>query len=261
MRLHTIQGYIQQMYLVEYPDKLLLLDGASRADVAYLKHYITHEMQRPLSDLKVVVVTHMHPDHAGGAHLLRKICGAKIIAANQPGHWYQGLAGWLMFITDLALARWVANRMRKPRRRLWYARKLKPDVMLNDGDTLPEFSDWQVLETPGHTDRDLSLYHQGDSILYVADLIVSVKDKLISPFPVFYPNRYRESVTRVYQLQAEHLLIAHGGEVNFDLPAYRHLMDTAPITPATHWRATKIKFRALIRSILLFGWTEKKPSR
>ncbi|MGI3027367.1 MBL fold metallo-hydrolase, partial [Vibrio cholerae] len=29
MKLHTLKGYIQNIYLAEYPDKLLLLDGAS----------------------------------------------------------------------------------------------------------------------------------------------------------------------------------------------------------------------------------------
>ncbi|MCV5754598.1 hypothetical protein OFN51_37960, partial [Escherichia coli] len=64
-----------------------------------------------------------------------------------------------MHLTDLMLARWMANRMRKPKRNLWYSRKLKPDIELIDGECIPGFDDWQVLETQGHTDRDLSVYH------------------------------------------------------------------------------------------------------
>lgn len=75
MHIHTIQGYIQTIYLAEYPDKLLLLDGASRADITYLCQFIEQQLARPLSDLKVVVVTHMHPDHAGAAHRLRALTG------------------------------------------------------------------------------------------------------------------------------------------------------------------------------------------
>ncbi|GAL35099.1 Zn-dependent hydrolase [Vibrio maritimus] len=40
MKIHQISGYIQQIYLAEYPDKLLLLDGASRADVGTILRYI-----------------------------------------------------------------------------------------------------------------------------------------------------------------------------------------------------------------------------
>lgn len=53
------------MYLAEYPDKLMLLDGASRADIPHLKDFIEHQLNRSFTDLKMVVVTHMHPDHAG----------------------------------------------------------------------------------------------------------------------------------------------------------------------------------------------------
>ncbi|GAL18846.1 Zn-dependent hydrolase [Vibrio maritimus] len=40
MKIHQISGYIQQIYLAEYPEKLLLLDGASRADVGTILRYI-----------------------------------------------------------------------------------------------------------------------------------------------------------------------------------------------------------------------------
>ena len=55
------------MYLAEYADKLMLLDGASRADIPHLKDFIEYQLKRPFTDLKLVVVTHMHPDHVLGA--------------------------------------------------------------------------------------------------------------------------------------------------------------------------------------------------
>lgn len=140
--------------------------------------------------------------------------------------------------------------MRKPKRNLWYSRKLNPDIELVDGETIPGFEDWQVLETLGHTDRDLSVYHSEQSVLYVADLIVKVKKRLIAPFPIFHPNQYRLSVKRVFELQPSCLLLAHGGEVVLDEKAYRHILDTAPTKPHTHWRATKIKAKGLL-SVLL----------
>ena len=83
MQLHTIKGYIQDMYLVEYPDRLLLLDGACRADIPHLKAFIETGLMRDFADLHTVVVTHMHPDHAGAAHKLRKLTNCNLVAANQ----------------------------------------------------------------------------------------------------------------------------------------------------------------------------------
>lgn len=249
MHIHTIEGYIQTIYLAEYPDKLLLLDGASRADITYLCQFIEQQLARPLSDLKVVVVTHMHPDHAGAAHRLRAITGCQIVSADKKTHWYQGWSGGAMFLSDLLLALWVAGRMKKARVNLWYDRYLKPDSVVNEGDQIPGFPDWTILETPGHTDRDLSLWHEPTRLLYVADLMVEVKQHLISPFPIFYPNHYRRSVERVFKLNPETLLVAHGGSVTFDERAYQHLIVTIPTTPSTHWRATKTKLRAVLKGL------------
>lgn len=258
MRIHALDGYIQKIYLAEYSDKLLLLDGASRADIASIKHFITHELQRPFSDLTAVVVTHMHPDHAGAAHKLREITGCCIVSAKKDRHWYSGLDGILMHLTDIALARWVANRKHKPKRNLWYPRKLQPDVRLSDGDRIPNFEDWQVLETPGHTDRDLSLHHVERDILYVADLMVEVKKQLVAPFPIFHPNKYRASVKRVFNLNPSVLLLAHGGQVELSESVYQHIINTAPRTPSTHWRATKVKLRSLLGALWRFGLTKRK---
>ncbi|TFH92391.1 MBL fold metallo-hydrolase [Vibrio ouci] len=249
MKLHAIDGYIQTIYLAEYSDKLMLLDGASRADISYIKQFITHELQRPFSDLSVVVVTHMHPDHAGAAHKLRSLTGCKIVSAKRDSHWYGGIDGFVMHLTDIALARWVANRKRKPKRNLWYSRKLRADIQLSDGQCIPDFEDWKVLETPGHTDRDLSLHHEKQSILYVADLMVEVKKQLVSPFPVFHPNQYKASIKRVYNLEPAVLLVAHGGKVQFTSEVFHHLLSTAPRTPTTHWRATKVKLRSLLGAV------------
>lgn len=257
MKIHTIDGYIQNIYLAEYSDKLMLLDGASRADISVIKHFIVDELKRPFADLAAVVVTHMHPDHAGAAHKLREITGCKIISAKRDRHWYSGFDGFMMHLTDIALARWVANRKRKPKRNLWYSRKLFADYELSDGQAIPNFEDWKVLETPGHTDRDLSLHHEQRDILYVADLMVEVKQQLISPFPIFHPNKYKASLERVYQLQAKTLLVAHGGEVDFNSNVYQHLIATAPRTPSTHWRVTKIKLRSLVAAAWRLGLTKR----
>ncbi|OIQ26775.1 MBL fold metallo-hydrolase [uncultured Vibrio sp.] len=258
MKLHTLKGYIQAIYLVEYPDKLMLLDGASRADISKIKDFIQVDLQRPLSDLKLVVVTHMHPDHAGAAHLLRKQIGCQIASSNKEKDWYSGFDGIAMHWTDLALAKWMANRMGSKKSALWYPRQLNPDYRLSDGDSIPHFEDWQVFDTPGHTDRDLSVYHRESKTVYVGDLMVEVKKRLIAPFPIFHPNQYRESVKRIYKLDCHSVLAAHGGEVVFDHDAYQHLIDTAPRRPITHWRVTKIKLKGVGRAILATLFLKRK---
>lgn len=246
IKLHKLDGYIQTILLAEYKDKLLLLDGCSRADVSQIKHFINDTLQRPLTDLHLVVVTHMHPDHAGAAHKLRKITGCKIASANVKGQWYKGVGGKLRHIIDLLLTRWVANKIKKPQLWLWYSSKLLPDYKLNDNDRLPGFDDWQALATQGHTDRDLSLHHLPSNIVYIADLIVSTKKGLIPPFPVSYPNRYRSSLKKIEKLNAKSVILAHGGEVKLSQESFEQVLAKTPTNPETHWRAVKTKLKLVL---------------
>ena len=91
MKIHTLKGYIQHIYLAEDSKGLLLLDGCSRADVDTVCNYITQTLGRPLADLKLIVVTHMHPDHAGGAIKLRVRTGAQVACHPKAINWYKGL--------------------------------------------------------------------------------------------------------------------------------------------------------------------------
>ncbi|WP_349266992.1 MBL fold metallo-hydrolase [Veronia pacifica] len=110
--LHKIEGYIQTIYLAEYADSLLLLDGCSRPDVPKVLAFIEHELARKKEDLKLVVVTHMHPDHVGGVQHFRKLTGCQVASADISGQWYQGLAGGVMHLTDIGLAHFVASRQK-----------------------------------------------------------------------------------------------------------------------------------------------------
>lgn len=247
MEIKQINGYIQSIYLAVYQDKILLLDGCCKADVDLIYRYITKELNRPISQLKAVVVTHMHPDHAGAANTLKSRYGCKILTGNVAGQWYSGIDGVLMYVTDILLTKWVAKRMKKPNKHIWFMPRLKVDHALSDGESIPGFEDWQVVETHGHTDRDISLHHAASKRVYVGDLAVKVKSKFIPPFPVFYPNRYRNSLQKIEKLRPKYVILAHGGEVKISHEEYLHLVDLAPKVPTTHWRATKQKFKKLFQ--------------
>ena len=246
MKVHQLQGHIQSIYLVEYPQKLLLLDGCCRADISMLEQFITGELSRAFSDLKLLVVTHMHPDHAGAAHKLRKITGCKIASANMSTQWYIGLHGRFMHLVDIALAAWVASRMGKAKRNLWYPPHLKTDYALFDQDSLPGFDDWCVLATPGHTDRDLSVLHLPSKRIYIGDLLVKVKDRFIPPIPVNYPEQYRASILKVQALRPASLMLAHGREVMLTEANYAHVLTVAPRKPFTIWTPAKNKLQRLL---------------
>ncbi len=227
----AIEGYIQTTYLAVYPHKLLLLDGGCRCDVEKILTYITDTLKRPVSELKTVMVTHMHPDHAGGAALLKQETGCQIVTASTSKPWYKGVKGRANHINDLALTFYVASRQGKSITNIWYDPILKPDIEVVDGNKVPHFEDWTVLETPGHTDRDLSLWHEPSKQVYTADLILKIRKKFISPYLITLPYSYRDSLKRVKALEPDTILLAHGEKASICAEDFDILIEKTPDKP------------------------------
>ncbi|MGJ8679653.1 MBL fold metallo-hydrolase [Paraglaciecola sp.] len=246
MKIHTLSGYIQSIYLIEYPSGLFLLDGCAKPDVALLKEFITQTLKRSFTDLKLVVVTHMHPDHAGAAQKLRQLTDCKIVTSFNTNHWYRGINGRLMHLLDVTLAYWVGHRLGRKKANLWYSPHIKADFQLQDNDPLPGFPEWQVINTPGHTDRDLSVLHLPTKSVYVADLLVKVKNRFVPPLPVFHPNQYRKSLQKIQAMDLETVMLAHGGSVPFKAINFEHLLTVAPKYPRSTFSSTKNGLKQLL---------------
>ena len=228
-----LEGYIQSTYLAVYPDKIMLLDGACRPDVPMVLDYIKTTLKRPITDLKVVVVTHMHPDHAGGAHKFREQTGCLIVSADKDTQWYSRIAGRTMHLVDMNLAHYVARRQGRSPKNLYYPAHLKADITVGEGDCVPGFDEWQVLETPGHTDRDLSLFHLPSRQVYTADLIIKLRHKFVAPFPVYDPKVYIQSLQKIKALKPSVVMMAHGCELAIDEATFDMLITQAPKHPRT----------------------------
>ncbi|WP_201509744.1 MBL fold metallo-hydrolase [Psychrobacter alimentarius] len=232
-RIVRLEGYIQSTYLAIYPDKIMLLDGGCRADVPMVLDYIKSTLQRPITDLKVVVVTHMHPDHAGGARKFRQETGCLIVSTDKKDQWYGGIGGRAMHFVDINLGYYVARRQGRPFKNLYYSASLKPDITVTDGELVPEFDEWQVLETPGHTDRDLSLLHLPSRQVYTADLIIKLRHKFVAPFPVYDPKAYKQSLKKIRDLKPSVVMMAHGRERAMSRVEFDEFIAQAPKYPRT----------------------------
>jgi len=215
-KIHHLEGYIQSLYIVEYSDKLLLLDGGSRGDVKRIEYYITRTMKRSMSDLKLIVVTHLHPDHAGAAPHIRKKFNTPIAGHPELDFWYKGFSGFLQHTLDTLFAWYVAFKSRNKYKRLWYQRSLKPDFELCNGQTLPFFDDWEIIYTPGHTTHDISVFNKKNKTIYLGDLAIILSGKYNLPFPISLPKTMEKSLDKVSLLDIEYVLFAHGGIVKGD---------------------------------------------
>jgi len=212
-KIHEIMGHIQSIFVIEYPDKILLTDCATKADLLKIEHFMQNELGRKMNDITLAVVSHMHPDHAGLANTLQKKYNIPIATHPMAKKWYSGFFGELQHLIDVILAWYVSIKMKNPPKRMWYSSNIKPDYSVNNGDKLPFFNDWQVIHTPGHTSHDISLYHEKTKTIYLGDVVLQINKKYLLPMPVTLPVLMEKTLTNLSKLNIETLLLAHGSKV------------------------------------------------
>eukprot|EP00993_Chasmostoma_nieuportense_P002409 NODE_3206_length_1011_cov_14.621041_g3061_i0.p1 GENE.NODE_3206_length_1011_cov_14.621041_g3061_i0~~NODE_3206_length_1011_cov_14.621041_g3061_i0.p1 ORF type:complete len:326 (-),score=64.32 NODE_3206_length_1011_cov_14.621041_g3061_i0:33-962(-) len=258
--LHSIKGQVGSLFLVEYPTKLLLLDSGCATDVPTVQKYIRHTLCRPLSDVALVMVTHVHPDHMGGGHLWRG-AGVPIAAPSDLNRWYAGAHGCVQHRAHISLAYYFGQTEHKylgtvpssvVRQHgfaqkygatnsavllpfwlflaslpilLYYPRHLPLHYPLHDNSLLPMFEDWQVMLAPGHTSHQMVVYHKQEQILYASDLLLQHKKRFSIPFPIDFPKWHIHTLERLKSLPVKSLLLAHGGLVDIEAPqGFQHIL-------------------------------------
>ncbi|MGE5454134.1 MAG: MBL fold metallo-hydrolase, partial [Methylocystaceae bacterium] len=189
---------------------MLLLDCGCAGDVARIEAKCV-ELGRPLSDIKLAVATHAHPDHLGGAAKLRRKYAIPIAAHPEIDLWYRGAGGFIQHKVDSFFANWVAMKSGRHIQSVRYKRSIRPDYHIEGGMRLPKFVGWEVFYIPGHTSHDIALYQAESKMLYWGDSICSANGKLHLPVPVLYPGLMRQSLQKMVALEPQQLLLAHGG--------------------------------------------------
>ena len=131
-------------YLIDTGDGLVLIDSLYGKWVPLLMNNIRAVGFNP-SDIKYVINTHGHFDHAGGSAYLQKVHGAEIV----------------MTAEDWAIAR------AEPELPQFYMPQPNVDIVAKDGDTITLGDNtFELFNTPGHTTGVLSIRYtvrEGDN--------------------------------------------------------------------------------------------------
>lgn len=234
MNIYELKGYIETLYLVEVDEQLLLLDSGCRCDVKVVKEFIENKLNKKMSDLKLVIITHAHPDHSGGAYFYKKMFNIKLAGPEGINLWYSGIKGFFTYAVDVTLTYLVAFRKKRGFLNIIFPRKIELDYILKDRDLIPGFSMWLALSSPGHTANDLTIYCPHIKTAYIADIIVGSPKGYFRPYPLSFPDQYKNSLQRLMDLEIEDFLLAHHGKNKIPYSVINKLLGGTPVIPRIH---------------------------
>ncbi len=153
---------------------------------------------RSIAELRRVVLTHAHPDHAGSA---RELAAAGATIVLHPADWPGLQRGW----RDVA---------RRPSRGcVFSAMTPTPESFepIENGDVLPMLGGLRVIHTPGHTPGSVCLYGERDRILFVGDALQRRLGRLSFASSLYSddPAAARRAVQRLAGLDVQTLVFGH----------------------------------------------------
>jgi len=189
-------------YLVDGEEGLMAVDVGSPGCAKDIAGYITRVLGRTLKDLRYITATHFHIDHIGGiGHLLRMcpprtrvlfhamvrnyLTGERKISLIK--NWFVGLppatvvsARYLKRFSHLAVesltgiplpgVRNIIKLPFSPGRIDYFGGEGKKTCPLADFG----FEEWEVLQTPGHTEDSVCFFNKMTAELLSGDLIISI---------------------------------------------------------------------------------------
>lgn len=162
-------------------------------------------------DIRHIVLTHWHPDHAGNAAELQRRFKARVYAhAAEGGILEQGGGPRPRFLTP-GFANWmVFNLFIKS-----VSGQIAPvtiDERVQDGDLLPLAGGLRVVHTPGHSAGHLALLLEQEGVLIAGDICANVMGLAYS---TVYENLAagRQSILKAAELPFDQAVFGHGGPI------------------------------------------------
>ncbi len=165
-------------YLID-DERMFIVDPGSELNVRLTLDYIQRFLHRSPSEVDLIVLTHLHPDHTAGIEDLRRECHAPVAASavvremaeveaqgnrqltgitHRAGHAFPGGFHHL----DIVLPP--------------YASQVKlVNIWLNDVEGLPGHPNWRVIASPGSIPESLCLYNPFSYELLCGDTIITLK--------------------------------------------------------------------------------------
>ena len=216
-------------YLLPGEDGWTLVDTAlGFPDARARWEPILRELGAPVAR---IVITHFHPDHAGGGEDARAATGAQVLQGALDYEQCERVWGgedWSERLADYLLANGlpesIADELRHESRTFGpFIRWARDPERLSEGD---EVDGWRVLELPGHADGHICL--ERDGVLVAGDHLLGAITPTVGLYPESRPDPlgdYQSSLRRTLELDPRIALPGHGEPVERPAERAREILE------------------------------------
>ena len=193
-------------------DGLTLVDTRYKGSADKIFNAIKKGGKDP-KDIRRIILTHLHLDHAGSAAEIKRRLNVPVMAHEEDAKEIEkGIAGrksrvvspggfnWLMFQLLIKGTPVVIEPTQVDRR-------------LQDGDELPFAGGIQVIHTPGHTAGHIALWVRADNLVIAGDICANIFGLALS---VVYEDTDigLQSLRKVAALDFDKAVFGHGGPIH-----------------------------------------------
>ncbi|MEU3921532.1 MBL fold metallo-hydrolase [Streptomyces sp. NPDC029004] len=212
--LHLLRFPVGQAYLWCDGDELTLIDAGTIGAGPLIADAVRGLGLRP-RDVRRIVLTHFHEDHAGGAGEFAALSGAPVLAHRLDAPFVRGdepgppprFEDWERPIFE-EVAKLLPPPSDEP--------VLPSDVReLEDGEVLDFGGGARVVSVPGHTEGSIGLHLPAHGVLFTGDAVAAAPEHGGVLMGVFNLDRTRtvESFRKLAALDADVACFGHGDPV------------------------------------------------
>ncbi|HEV2836298.1 MAG TPA: MBL fold metallo-hydrolase [Pyrinomonadaceae bacterium] len=170
-------SYLTCSYIVRTANGLIVVDAGMDSDGADV-HAGLRQMNAQPDEIRAILLTHWHNDHAAGAHALQALTGAPVYYHRGDEPFYTGRAG------ATGARRWLSDRIPE-----WGVLVLAKGLLgeatpravtaqhfVQDGEII--LNDFEVIATPGHTEGHVCYFYRPAKALFAGDALAVIDGRI-----------------------------------------------------------------------------------